>query len=71
MNKAFCQAVVAAFNVAFQAIKKIDEQSGGSGETQESLNEAIASLNDIASRMSSEVLDIAPEAEVTPETPAA
>ncbi|WP_293158360.1 MULTISPECIES: hypothetical protein [unclassified Microcoleus] len=66
MNAAFCQAVVAAFNVAFQAIKKIDEQSGGSGETQESLTQAITSLNDIASRMSSEVLDITPEVPTEP-----
>jgi hypothetical protein len=57
MNAAFAQAVVAIFSVNFQVLKQIDERTGGSGQNEVRMNEALAALQDISAQMSSEILD--------------
>lgn len=67
MNAAFAQAVVSVFAITFQALKQIDERTGGSGETETLVNEALASLQNISAQMSSEILDApAPQAPTEP-----
>ena len=50
-------AVVRAFGVLVEVVKQIDARTGGSGEQEVQLNEAIVALNSVANSLQSEILD--------------
>ncbi|WP_293151190.1 MULTISPECIES: hypothetical protein [unclassified Microcoleus] len=67
MDATFAQAVVEIFSINFQILKQIDERTGGSGENETRMNEALAALQNISAQMSSVILDApAPESSTEP-----
>lgn len=70
MNVTFAQAVVTVFTIAFQALKQIDERTGGSGQNETLMNEALAALQGISNQMSSDILDAPATTEPPTEPPA-
>lgn len=70
MIAVFAQAVVSIFSVVFQVLKQIDERTGGSGENETLMNDALIALRNISAQMSSQILDTsAPEVPTEPAQP--
>ncbi|MCC3405170.1 MAG: hypothetical protein JGK17_06160 [Microcoleus sp. PH2017_10_PVI_O_A] len=55
MDPRFAQVVLAAITANFNYTKQIDERTGGSGQNEVSLNEAIMALQNLTSQVNEQI----------------
>jgi hypothetical protein len=55
MDPRFARVVLAAITANFNYTKQVDERTGGSGENEVSLNEAIMALENLTSQVNEQI----------------